>query len=189
MQAVKNIDEIQELTPCDEILTFLCETASDGILVTDRMGMIMSANQAIEALLGYNVSELVNTPLETYLPTLPYVINNGNVSRTTTVQSPRFGNISLEVTYTAFRYNGAPANLFILHRLPPLSEHNPLSKLSSRETQIMRLVSHGYTSREIGEKLNISTKTVERHRANLMTKLSTRNVAQLVRIALENGID
>lgn len=52
-------------------------------------------------------------------------------------------------------------------------------KLSPREVEIATLIGHGLTSREAGEKLAISYKTVETHRAHIMTKMGARNSAHL----------
>lgn len=56
--------------------------------------------------------------------------------------------------------------------------------LTARQKEILRLVAQGYTNREIGERLDISVRTVEVHRFNLMRRLRVRNVAQLLRQAL-----
>jgi len=65
--------------------------------------------------------------------------------------------------------------------------HTEGQALTSRQKEILRLVAQGYTNREIGQKLDISVRTVEVHRFNLMRRLRVRNVAQLLRqaIALE----
>ena len=56
--------------------------------------------------------------------------------------------------------------------------------LTARQKKILRLVAQGYTNREIGEQLNISIRTVEVHRFNLMRRLRVKNVAQLLRRAM-----
>jgi DNA-binding NarL/FixJ family response regulator len=56
--------------------------------------------------------------------------------------------------------------------------------LTPRQQQILRLITEGLTSREIGKQLKISVQTVEVHRFNLMRRLEVRNVAQLIRQAL-----
>lgn len=62
---------------------------------------------------------------------------------------------------------------------------NPLSvpKISSREKQILTLVSRGLKTREIASKLAISSKTVESHRLNLRKKLGANNIAELIKWA------
>ena len=56
-------------------------------------------------------------------------------------------------------------------------------QITRREMSILLLVGHGSTSREIAEQLGISIKTVEIHRARMMKKLKTKNVAALARWA------
>jgi len=60
--------------------------------------------------------------------------------------------------------------------------------LTSREQEILRLIVRGSTNAEVAEKLTISPRTVETHRANLMRKLGLRNQAELIRYALQRGI-
>ncbi len=61
---------------------------------------------------------------------------------------------------------------------------NAAFSLTDRQKQILRLVAQGHTNREIGEHLDISVRTVEVHRFNLMRRLRVRNVAQLLRQGL-----
>jgi len=60
--------------------------------------------------------------------------------------------------------------------------------LSSREREVLKLLAEGYRTREIGEYLCISPKTVEKHRANLMEKLNLHNVSGLTAYAIEKGL-
>ena len=64
------------------------------------------------------------------------------------------------------------------------SKNSDAQSLTTRQKEILRLVAQGYTNREIGEQLDISVRTVEVHRFNLMRRLRVRNVAQLLRQAL-----
>jgi len=61
-------------------------------------------------------------------------------------------------------------------------------KISQREKEILSLIVKEYTTAEIAEKLFVSINTVETHRANLLMKLDCKNVAGLVRVALENHL-
>jgi len=62
------------------------------------------------------------------------------------------------------------------------------AELTERETEILRLICEGLSSKQIGEKLFISPRTVDTHRTNLMNKLDIHNVAGLIRFAFQNGI-
>lgn len=56
--------------------------------------------------------------------------------------------------------------------------------LTPREHQVLALITSGASNKEGGHRLGISTRTFEAHRAHLMSKLGTRNAADLVRVAL-----
>ena len=70
----------------------------------------------------------------------------------------------------------------------PLQEELDGEILTPRQRDILRLVSIGHTNREIAQVLEISVRTVEVHRFNLMRRLNVRNVAQLLRRALQLGL-
>lgn len=60
--------------------------------------------------------------------------------------------------------------------------------LTARERQLLRLIGKGLTNAQMALELGISIKTVERHRTNLMQKLNARNMAELIRIAITQGL-
>ena len=68
------------------------------------------------------------------------------------------------------------------------SSRRVIPRLTSRERQVLNLVANGLTSRQIGEKLGISPRTAETHRVNIGRRLGIRNVAQMVRYAIENDL-
>ncbi|MBN2706303.1 MAG: response regulator transcription factor [Deltaproteobacteria bacterium] len=63
----------------------------------------------------------------------------------------------------------------------------PFEHLTNREREILKMVAEGNTSREIGDLLYISLRTVEHHRANIMRKMKFRSVADLIKYALDKG--
>jgi two-component system response regulator NreC len=85
---------------------------------------------------------------------------------------------------------------------PPLSERaieaymekaesaalDPYEMLTAREREVLHLVVKGHTSAEIADRLFVSRRTVETHRANLMRKLGLRTHTDLIRYALQRGI-
>jgi DNA-binding NarL/FixJ family response regulator len=60
--------------------------------------------------------------------------------------------------------------------------------LTSREREVIQLLAEGRTSKEVAATLNLSVKTAETHRTNLMRKLGLHSVADLTRYAVRNGI-
>jgi DNA-binding NarL/FixJ family response regulator len=69
-------------------------------------------------------------------------------------------------------------------RTPARSEE----ALTPREGEVLKLIVQGYTNRQIGQELNISTRTVEGHRANLSEKIGLHSRVELVRYARERGL-
>jgi RNA polymerase sigma factor (sigma-70 family) len=63
-----------------------------------------------------------------------------------------------------------------------------LALLTPRQRQILQLIAEGYPTREIAERLAVSVKTVESHRAQLMERLDIHNVPGLVRFAVRVGL-
>ena len=60
--------------------------------------------------------------------------------------------------------------------------------LSPREEEVIALVAEGHTSREIADKLDISQKTVDNHRQNIMEKLDLHNIPALTKYAVREGL-
>ena len=63
-----------------------------------------------------------------------------------------------------------------------------LELLTAREKEVCTLLAYGFTNREIAERLFVSNRTVETHRAHIMAKLNLKTRAELVRIALANHL-
>ena len=60
--------------------------------------------------------------------------------------------------------------------------------ITKREREVLKLLGEGYQNKEIAELLHISVKTVEKHRANIMSKLDLHNAAALTAYAIEKGL-
>ncbi len=76
------------------------------------------------------------------------------------------------------------SELLRAHAAPP----RPLDLLTDREREVLHLVATGLSTKEIASKLDISTRTVETHRANLMRKLNLKSVALLTQFAIREGL-
>jgi two-component system response regulator NreC len=74
------------------------------------------------------------------------------------------------------------------HPTPEEAHESGLDSLSKRELQVLECVAQGMTSVQIGEALEISPKTVARHRERIMGKLDMHSSAELVRFAIRNGL-
>lgn len=71
---------------------------------------------------------------------------------------------------------------------PSDSETNEYEKLSDREKEIFLLFAEGKSTREIGDILFISVKTVNTHKQNILEKLNLKSSADLIKYALKNGL-
>lgn len=67
-------------------------------------------------------------------------------------------------------------------------DNNAIDNLTEREKEIIHLISDGYKSSEIADKLELSTRTIEVHRRNLMKKLEVKNTAELVSYVLKSKL-
>jgi DNA-binding NarL/FixJ family response regulator len=67
-------------------------------------------------------------------------------------------------------------------------ERAPVSRLTEREGEVVKLIAEGHSSKEIAKLLTISVKTVERHRANVLQKLGMRDRTELTRYAIRAGL-
>ena len=76
------------------------------------------------------------------------------------------------------------SELLRAHSAPP----RPMDTLTEREREVLRLVAAGLSTKEIASQLDISTRTVETHRANLMRKLNLKSVALLTQFAIREGM-
>lgn len=68
------------------------------------------------------------------------------------------------------------------------SQTQAAAALTPRQTNILRLVARGHSSKEIARELELSIKTVETHRAQIMERLDVRDLAGLVRYAVRTGL-
>jgi DNA-binding NarL/FixJ family response regulator len=76
----------------------------------------------------------------------------------------------------------------IYHVVNKTASEDPLTLLSSRERQVLQLLSEGHSVVGIAEKLSLSPKTVETYRARMMQKLGIGDLASLIRFAIQQGV-
>ncbi len=67
-------------------------------------------------------------------------------------------------------------------------KENGLHILTAREKEVLGILSDGSTNKETAEKLNISVRTVETHRKNIMQKLDIKNIAGLIKFSIANKL-
>lgn len=98
---------------------------------------------------------------------------------------------AITTVHSGSRYISASVSKIMVDGLISLNKKEDSEKeipLTKREIEIIKLISDDLTNNEIAEKLNISLRTVETHRRNLMQKLDVKSTVALIRWALQNKI-
>ncbi len=80
------------------------------------------------------------------------------------------------------------AGILIRDLLDTTEDNSASSILTAREREVLQLVAEGRSTKDIASDLNVSVKTVETHRKQIMDKLEIRSVAELTKFALREGI-
>jgi DNA-binding NarL/FixJ family response regulator len=169
--------------PVDVILLDVNLPGMTGIEVTEKL-MKQNPKTKILALSMYNEESFVSEILRK--GALGYILKN--TGRTELVDGIRtvYGGksyFSKDVTQTIMK---SLMKQRTAEKKTKRSLHIP--KLSRREKEVLKYIVEEFTTTEIAEKMFIAQKTVESHRASLLSKLNARNTAGLVRIALENNL-
>lgn len=71
---------------------------------------------------------------------------------------------------------------------PDASAERAADLLTAREREVLQLVAEGHTNNDMADIMSISVKTVEKHRANVMSKLQANDLASLIREAIKQGL-
>jgi DNA-binding NarL/FixJ family response regulator len=82
----------------------------------------------------------------------------------------------------------AAASLLIQQAMPAMRDADPMQALSPRQTEVLRMVAEGLSTKEIARALGLSPKTVDIHRAQIMQRLDIHDVAGLTRFAVRVGL-
>jgi DNA-binding NarL/FixJ family response regulator len=100
--------------------------------------------------------------------------------------------LQLQRTFFTTRVSQMVLEGFLDHHNRPNGKHgtqdDSCDVLTGREREVIQLLAEGKTSKEVAVTLNLSVKTAETHRTNLMRKLGLHSVADLTRYAVRNGI-
>jgi RNA polymerase sigma factor (sigma-70 family) len=75
-----------------------------------------------------------------------------------------------------------------LRRVESGQERATFDGLTEREREVLQLVAEGHTNKEIAERLNLSVRTVQNHRAHIMEKLGMHDRGELIKYAIQKGI-
>jgi DNA-binding NarL/FixJ family response regulator len=88
--------------------------------------------------------------------------------------------------YLSNRVTGVVVDEYLHSR--PVSDVSAYNLLSAREREVLQLLAEGNTTKSIAASLNVSTKTIETHRQQIMEKLNLHSVAELTKYAVKEGL-
>lgn len=118
--------------------------------------------------------------LRSLRPTTPLILVTGSVNGDATMACIRAGAEDLITKTNLSRLAASITKAVQLRR--------PLDKLTPRQIEVLRMVAEGHRTREIAARLQLSVKTVESHRGEIMKRLAIHDVVGLVRYAMRVGL-
>jgi two-component system, LuxR family, sensor kinase FixL len=185
----------------EERLKVLVETSPAAIVTVDNRGSIELANRAAGDLMAPQDGSLIGSPIAAYLPDLHRALRweEAPQFRATMQCHGHRGNgesFTADVWFSTFREGQTPKVAAIIvditEELGSSSTSNPKelesgerTSLSSRETDVLRLLVQGLTNKAIAIRLEVSESTVKNTLQQLFAKTSVRTRSQLVRVAFE----
>jgi DNA-binding NarL/FixJ family response regulator len=89
-------------------------------------------------------------------------------------------------TYLSPSVTGAMVDNYVDEQKRP--ERSAFTVLTAREREILQMIAEGRSTKDIADRLNVSSKTVETHRRRIMNKLNVHSVAQLTKYAVREGL-
>lgn len=127
------------------------------------------------------VSELLEIEAEGYLSKMAQMSDIENAIRTVISGSHYYGQSVAKIMYEVYL-----AKTFVTPRKKLFSSKNEQA-LTRREIEIIQYLCDGFSAKEVGGKLNVSHRTVETHRNNILRKLGFNNTAELIKYAVKQG--
>jgi len=191
LKTMRNVEVIGTAGNGEELLRLLDDLKPDIILTDIRMPLLdgFEATRVInEKMPWLKVIALSGYDHPAYIKKLMKNGARGFVSKNSSEQELEK---ALLTVYNGGTYISDEVARKLLREFtdtPSQTDSFNYNSLTSREIQIIQLLSEGMSTREIAEKLFISNKTVERHKTNILKKTNTRNTAHLIRLSIQNGI-
>jgi len=163
-------------TPVDVVLLDMNMPVMNGLETTQRI-KAEHANTHVLMLTMQNDKDAIAELLQAGVT--GYVLKNTNGEELM---------LAIETVAAGETYYSDMVTKTMMQSFRPRSSSHTNIVLTSREVDVLKLITDGFTAAEIADKLCISQHTVDSHRKNLLSKIGARNTAGLVRYALENSI-
>lgn len=150
--------QMDGLESCKQIRKLYPETKIIALTTYDRSGVIRQMLQS-----GASGYLLKNTNKNEFIKAIATVAEGGT-------------------------YLSSSASQSLINSIMNRTESGSLPQLTRREKEVLQLISQENSSQEIADQLHLSPNTIEYHRKNLFSKLNVKNVAGLIRVAMERGL-
>lgn len=192
----------------EQLAHLAVDRLTNPMVIVSRDGRVAFWNRAAEQTFGYRPAEAEGRPLDTLI--LPPNGNHEQAAALAEAAHSGSGFFVAEYRTKAGRVvplavavdavsdqNGAGPSYFVLTSRPigttrqlaaAPQPHQELDGLTLRQREVLELIAEGWSTRHIAQKLKLSVKTVETHRAHLMQRLRVDSVARLVRYAVAVGL-
>ncbi len=189
LSAFSEIREINECSNGQEFIEYLENNKPDIVLMDIEMPVMNGIEATRQALIKYSDLKIITISLfgeeEYYYKMIDagvkgFILKNSDIEEVLkAIKSVKEGNtyFSQEILYNVVK------NFREVRKSDALQLH-----LSRRELQILELICKGYSNQEISIELNISKRTVDKHRSNILSKTETKNTASLVMFAVEHKL-
>ena|GEM_PF-2442905 len=203
LRVVGLAEDVSEWHRSQTGLRTLFDISTEMLFVMDALGKLQEVNPGMARILGYDSIELRGMSLLDLLPVEEHSEGRQMLSRLASGKAAvdvQSNFLRKDGTMCPVEWNAAPTSgdglIYLAARdiSSELTEHgrcrrqneaaSRLDRLSPRERQIAEMVVTGKASKVIARELDLSKRTVETHRANLMKKLKLQTTAELVRLML-----
>jgi PAS domain S-box-containing protein len=204
----RNKNVIAELKRTIEHYRSLADLSPDCILIIDREFLIRYVNATAARYLGEKPDSILGRPFTRFFPPATYRALSrhlrqvfGSGLAVTSMDNVSFPDIRLLLNTKWVPLWDSSGNISSAlcisrqigtHKTASAESHRATGDaahiLSHREVQVLRLITDGMTNKEIAERLFISAKTVETHRARMMKKLDAHNAPALIRKSRQAGL-
>lgn len=184
-----DIEIIAEASNGKELLDILSKEKADVVLIDIEMPVMNGIEATQKAMELYSDLKIISLSMygeeEYYYKMINagakgFILKNSDIDEVTT---------AIRTVMNGATYFSSDVLYNVVKNITEVSEKKEnLPQLSEREAEVLKLICKGLSNEEIGEILFISKRTVEKHRANLLSKTNCKNTANLVMFAIDNKL-
>lgn len=188
LKRIPNAEVIAEASNGAELLEILDQRTSDLVLIDIQMPVMGGIEATQKALVKYPDLKIVAISMFGQEDNLEKMINAGASG----FLLKNIGRAELEIAIRQVsmgnNYYSAELLPWFTHKFINKKEKQDGTSLTERELEILKYLAKGMTSKEIADKLFLSKRTVEGHKANMIAKTGSKNAIDLLVFAIKNDL-